>query len=46
VPDHVHISAMTVLLFALQLIIVGFIFRTIETTFPDSTLGKALAYIH
>jgi hypothetical protein len=44
--NHVHVSALGTLVFALQLIVVGFIFRTIETTFPDSTLGKALSYIH
>lgn len=44
--NHVHVSAMSTLIFALQLIIVGFIFRTIEVTWPDSQVAKALAYIH
>lgn len=44
--EHLHISAMSTLIVALQLIIVGFIFRLVEITWPDSKLAKALAFIH
>jgi hypothetical protein len=37
---------MTTLVLALQLIIIGFFFRLIEITWPDSKLSKALAFIH
>lgn len=43
--DHVHISAMTALIFALHLIIVSFFLRMIQMTWPESSLGKALAVI-
>ena len=43
---HVHIGAETVIAFALTLIIVGFIFRTIEIKYPDTVLGKALVFIY
>ena len=43
---HVHIGAMEVFVFALYLIIVGFIFRVIETHFPDNPIAKGLAFIH
>lgn len=44
--EHFHISAMSTLVIALQLIIIGFIFRLIEITWPDSAMAKALAFIH
>lgn len=43
---HVHIGAMEVFEFALILIIVGFVFRTISTKYSDSAIGQALAYIY
>lgn len=43
---HVHIGAMEVAAFALMLIIVGFLFRTIQTKFPDSPVAKGLMYVY
>lgn len=44
--EHIHVSAMSMFVMALQLIIIGFFFRVIEITWPDSKLAKALAFIH
>ena len=43
---HVHIGFVDIIQLALGLIIVGFIFRTVEMHFSETALGKALAYVY
>ena len=43
---HVHIGFVDCVQFALMLIVVGFIFRTISAKASDTALGKALSYIY
>jgi hypothetical protein len=43
---HVHAGVLDATIFAAYLLIVGFILRWIETRYPDSFLGKALAFIY
>ena len=43
---HVHIGAVNALIFLAYLLIVGFLLRAAETRWPDSPLGKALAFIY
>lgn len=44
--SHVHVGFADCVQFALMLIIVGFIIRTISAKTSDTALGKALAYIY
>lgn len=43
---HVHVGALEFLIFALMYVILGFLLRQIQTRYPDSPFGKAVAYIH
>lgn len=43
---HVHASALEFLIVVAYMVIAGFFFRVIETRYPDSAIGKALAFIH
>lgn len=43
---HVHLGFAEMIQFMIMLIIAGFFFRTIEMKFPDSVMGKALAFLY
>lgn len=43
---HVHVGAINALVFVATLIIVGTTFRLIETSYPESVIGKALQFIY
>lgn len=43
---HVHVGALELLIFALMYLVLGFALRQIQTRYPDSPFGKAVAYIH
>lgn len=43
---HVHASALEFLIWVAYAMIFGFFARVIETKYPDSAMGKALAFIH
>lgn len=43
---HVHAGVLDAVIFAMYLLIVGFILRFIETRYPDTAIGKALSVIY
>lgn len=42
---HVHIGAVEFLAFAAQYLILAFFLRWVTVTYPDSPIGKAVAYL-
>lgn len=45
-PPHVHVGVTEFVIFALMYLILGFLLRQIQTRYPDTAFGKAVAYIH
>lgn len=43
---HVHASALDALIIAAYIILIGFLFRWLSARYPDSALGKALAFVY
>ncbi len=43
---HVHASALDFLINTAYLLIALFIIRLVSVRYPDSTVGRALAFIH
>jgi len=43
---HVHAGVLDAIIFAAYLLVIGFILRWVETRYPDSAVGKALAFIY
>lgn len=43
---HVHVGVLEFVIFLLMLLVAEFLLRQITTTYPDSAIGKAVAYIH
>lgn len=44
-PNHLHISALNFLVFALYLIVFGITWRTLSSRYSDTTIGKAMSVI-
>lgn len=45
-PNHVHVGAINALVFLAYYLIIATILRMIMIKWPDSSVGKALAFIH
>jgi len=43
---HVHVSALSFLTLAAQLVIFGFLWRALAFRLADTTAGKAMAFIY
>lgn len=43
---HVHVSALSFLTLAAQLVIFGFIWRFLAMTWSDKAIGKAMAFVY
>lgn len=43
---HVHAGVLDAIIFAMYLLIVGFVLRWVETRYSDTPVGKALSVIY
>ena len=43
---HIHVSALDFTVFLAELLIALFLIRMVEARWPDSTVGRALAFVH
>lgn len=43
---HLHISAVDFLVVMLMYVIIAFVMRTITVQWPDSSIARAIVYIH
>lgn len=43
---HVHAGVLEFVVFVAMLVLALFLFRAIETRYPDSPFGKGLVYLH
>lgn len=45
-PAHIHAGVLDFVVIALFYLILAFLLRQVQTRWPDSPFGKALAYLH
>ncbi len=43
---HIHVGALSALIFLAYLLIIGFFIRTVTARFPDSKVAQGLAFIY